>query len=331
MAKPKHTVALFEVLHRNPQALTPKPPPWWSRNRPPVMATAQKSAAAYPVQKAPQPAPPAATAQPALPFPPMADVQPVQPPGELPPAVASAADSLPAATALGDEATGDRPAPSPPGATESRLPQIKDLRRMLTPTSVAMIASFAVVLVIAVFLISRLRNRAYAYGASVSTAVLRQQPPHPDVLNVRGGVSGGAATAGGGSAAKPPVLARGSSAGAINVGGPQPAAPGATPPVQNQRKVGLNYVLVQSYAEKQYADNACQFLANRGVACSVEFGVPGWARSYCVVGTDGYTGPGSPDCQAMLQKIRGLSPGYARAGSYIAFSPMVVKWKLADH
>ena len=350
MAKPKRTVALFEVLGRDSKAISLKTPPWWYKNRPP--APIQKSVIAQPAAVQPVAvAPERESSEPSKGSGVFDDTRldqrfqtplgaPLSAPNDTPiepsPAGVPAIVSPPLIAAAVDDPTLESPPPSSSDAeSSSRSSWMTELRRMLTPTSLAMIASFALVLVIATFLTNRLRNKAYAYG-SVSTDSLRQQPARPDVLNVRPGAPGGSAANSSGLGAsglsRLAAPAPGGAAGAINVGNPDaPARPGANPPADAGRQVGLNYVLVQSYHEKQLADNACQFLVSHGVPCTVELGVPGWRSSYCVIGTDGFTGPGSPDCQDMLEKIRALSPNYARAGSYSAFSPQVVKWKLADN
>jgi hypothetical protein len=222
----------------------------------------------------------------------------------------------------------------PVDASDTGQSWMDDLRRILTPTSIAMIASFAVVLLIATLLVGRLRNKSYVY-ASMPTDQLRTQPPRPGVMSIGTGAASSSANssvAGSGSTAHVPAAARSGATAPIVVTNPNDPASGANPPLQTARIVGLNYVVVSSFypSQKQDADNACQFLVSQGIGCTVEVGVPGWGQHYCVVSTDGFTRPGSPDCQALMQKIMDLNRPGVKPGSYNAFNPTAVKWKLVE-
>jgi hypothetical protein len=161
-------------------------------------------------------------------------------------------------------------------------------------------------------------------AAGLSTSELRLKPPQPDVLKVREPVQSAAAAAPQRTAAsaQPPPDVRATK---ISIT-PEPAITAAAP--GPGRVINLNYILVQSYSDKKMADDAADFLNKNGVPCTVEYGLPGWSHSYCVVGTDGYTGPSSPDFQAMQRRIETIAPNYAPAKSYRTFAPMAVKWKL---
>jgi hypothetical protein len=110
------------------------------------------------------------------------------------------------------------------------------------------------------------------------------------------------------------------------------AAPRSAGPIAaGPRRLNLNYVLVQSYAEEKYADDAAQFLISRGVPCSVEYGLPHWGHMYAVVGRQGFAHISTAEYKQYFHHIEALSREYAptqglHTENYKAFRPMAVKW-----
>ena len=64
------------------------------------------------------------------------------------------------------------------------------------------------------------------------------------------------------------------------------APPVATLPIKSTRDIGMIYVVVQSYAEQELAQRACDFMNKSGIPCSLVQGPDGWAPRdwYSVVG-----------------------------------------------
>ena len=93
------------------------------------------------------------------------------------------------------------------------------------------------------------------------------------------------------------------------------------------RKVGYQYVVIQSYPDAKLADDARKVLAENGVESTVEQNLPGWSRWFCVLSTKGFERLSSnPEYDAYLRKIGQISKTYAKKGSFKEFAPTPVKW-----
>lgn len=99
--------------------------------------------------------------------------------------------------------------------------------------------------------------------------------------------------------------------------------------VSRTRKVGLNYVIIQSYPEEAMAAEAIKVLAENGIDCTIEK-LPNWSASknwHTVVGLEGFDKiSNSPRYEAYLKKIRDISDKYAKKSSFKAFTPIAYKW-----
>ncbi|MGE5608646.1 MAG: hypothetical protein ACM359_05305 [Bacillota bacterium] len=100
--------------------------------------------------------------------------------------------------------------------------------------------------------------------------------------------------------------------------------------VSRTRKVGLNYVIIQSYPEEAMAAEAVKVLTENGIDCTVERKLPNWLASkdwYIVVGLEGFDKiTNAPRYQAYLKKISDVSEKYAKKSSFKAFTPTAYKW-----
>jgi len=67
---------------------------------------------------------------------------------------------------------------------------------------------------------------------------------------------------------------------------PSAVAPAPTLPIKSTRDIGMIYVVVQSYAEQELAQRACDFMNKSGIPCSLVQGPDGWAPRdwYSVIG-----------------------------------------------
>ena len=93
------------------------------------------------------------------------------------------------------------------------------------------------------------------------------------------------------------------------------------------RNIGLNYVVVQSYAEEKLAVEAAAALKSNGIDCTIERGIRGWPDSlYLVVGTRGFDKISSPEYKEYDKKIKSISLKFAPKGGYKAFQPTAKKW-----
>jgi hypothetical protein len=71
-----------------------------------------------------------------------------------------------------------------------------------------------------------------------------------------------------------------------------PTTPNQPPlPIKTTRDIGMVYVVVQSYAEQELAQQACDYMNHSGVSCSLVQGPANWAPRdwYSVVGLQPFT------------------------------------------
>ncbi len=104
--------------------------------------------------------------------------------------------------------------------------------------------------------------------------------------------------------------------------------PPATLVIQDaKRNIGLNYVVVQSYADIKFAEEARDTLLANGVGCTIEQKLRGWSgRLFLVVGIDGFNRISSPEFKAYVKRIETISNKAYPPNSYKAFQPIAYKW-----
>lgn len=340
MAKGKHAAALFEVIHADKRfdsramgtsagsggrarrlLRTPK---WWFKGRPHDSDSTADDGAAGKHRSAPVSAAPS----------------PIEPPGSS------------QASAFG--------APGAGGIHVSVDPDGQHVTLRLSYTAAAVVAFTIGVTVVLAYLAGKQMRSSASAGPLISTLTteqLRGQPPRPSVLDVpsRGAGStyddGNAPAIGGASASPPggagnrnddddePAGDDGTVASPSNVGGqstragsaaPQwfePAPPSTLVVDGAARTIGLNYVVVQSYADEKLAAEAAGVLKNNGIDCTVERGLKGWpAAWHIVVGTRGFDRISSPEFKDYIRKIQAVSKIFAPKGGYKAFQPTAKKW-----
>jgi hypothetical protein len=226
----------------------------------------------------------------------------------------------------------------------------------ITPTSAAIIGGSTAVAAILAICVGRWFHPATVAAGPNSTASVQQGPVWPDVLNVRSAKPADDSNASaapaqpnsdrsgpdgltrdGSTPANPTADSSQTPAPATPVGqaadgnSPNGAAPDAPAAPAGPRQINLDYLLVQSYAEEKFAQDAAAFLISHGIGCTVEHNLPGWGRMYAVVGTTGFSHISTPDYKQYLHRVEALSKQYAPAKgshgqSYKAFKPMAVKW-----
>jgi hypothetical protein len=112
---------------------------------------------------------------------------------------------------------------------------------------------------------------------------------------------------------------------------PRAPTPVATPPKNVNRTMNLQYVIVQSYPEKekQMADEACDFLNRAGIPCTVERGVVGYTTAdwYCVVGTTPFEKASGPVYARYLEDIEKVNEKYAGKSRFKRFTPQATRWR----
>ena len=99
-----------------------------------------------------------------------------------------------------------------------------------------------------------------------------------------------------------------------------------------ERRIGLQYVLVQSYPpeEKHLAEDAVAALRDHGVPSTVEMGLPWAPRWYSVVGMKGFDRTkDSPEYRAYVSKIEQVSDKFAGTSKFKQFEPKPLRWQQA--
>ena len=100
----------------------------------------------------------------------------------------------------------------------------------------------------------------------------------------------------------------------------------------SNRSIGLNYVVVQSYADEKSATEARDFLNNNGVPCTIEHNLHGWPKTaFIVIGIDGFAHISSYEYKDYTDNIKRLSLRFApptphSQHNYKAFEPAGYQW-----
>jgi hypothetical protein len=300
MAKKKRSAALFEVMVKQEQRRLPRRPGvfrtiyLWFKNRP--RQTAMEGAVAR-----------AAEAQAAI----SAPVMEATITAPLPPAPRAVVEVEYAAP---PQRSSDHDGES--GVTVRRDRGALALRMSY---GTAMIGTFALATVVVVaFLVGRKwSNRPQTVLATTTTEKIRQQPPRPNLTNIRAPVRPAPLDNN-----AEPVETPGGSTGA--------AGGGVAPARSRERTLGLNYVMVQAYLEEKHATQAATLLQQNGIECTVERNVPGFLK-YSVVGMIGFSKiSNNQHLEAYMSKIRSVGDLYSksRGSSFIySFKPQPFKWQ----
>ncbi len=98
---------------------------------------------------------------------------------------------------------------------------------------------------------------------------------------------------------------------------------------ESQRVVNFNYVMIQSYPDKDDAIAAIAKLREAGLGASIVQGVSGWRKDwYCVVGTRGFDRIRSNDkYDQYLASIGRVSDKFAGKSKWKKFDPQGYKWR----
>jgi len=324
MAKSKYATALFEVMNRGklPNSRSgsvasgdgavmtgaARSPRWWfrSRNTPDESVDQTSSFNDSSASSAPQ---------------------------------APAAVHVPTLTSSIDVPESDLSAPAPrvqPVAV-SVDPDKQQISLRLSYTS-ALIGGFSlfIALGLAVLIGKSLSKGPSTAIANTSTTTLKQRPPTPGVLNVprRNDVLGSNDTAEGYGARPANSTSTGTRAPQPTFNDPRPPATFFTD--DPHRSVGLNYMIIQSYPNKETAEKAADFLTKHGITCTVEKNLPNWRLPWndgcVVVGIRGFAKvTNNPSLDAYKKSIMDVSGKFTsnRAG-FAAFAPTPYLWKKSN-
>jgi hypothetical protein len=96
------------------------------------------------------------------------------------------------------------------------------------------------------------------------------------------------------------------------------------------RAVGLQYIIIQSYPEeeKALAEAAMQTLNQHGVLCTVERGLPYAPSWYCVVGITGFARTKEvPEYDAYVARVQKISDQFAGTSKFKKFEPKPFRWR----
>jgi len=355
MAKGKHSTALFEVIAKgnlprreraatnsNPENPTPAAPnslatpKWWfksrTRNEVKTMAPGQTTATPAPSPKfvdepVNNPATPVAAPQ----------FHSSSVDHSASRDSASLAQDASDGNASTDTTSGGlRPQP----LSLSMDPERQQINLRLSYTS-ALIGGFGLIVVIGVaVLIGKTLSRGPAPAiAGPSTPQLRQGPVNSGVLNLtrKPENAGGNSTGTQGTQARPSAGGGNSTSTGTRTTTPRNAANEPSPPTtfftdDVRRASGLNYVIIQSYPDRETADKAADFLTKHGIACTVEKGLPAWplpwADGCAVVGIRGFNRiTNNPEADGYLSSINQASTQFAGNRGFKAFQPQFYKWR----
>lgn len=321
MAKGKHAAALFEVMSKGKLAggkSAPTPgsgiptPKWWfnSKNRSGTRV-----------------------------LPPEEPIEPAEQEYEESPAPVSRSSPTVAAPTHSafdmPETEPDVRAPRTQPVAVSVDSEKQQISLRLSYTS-ALIGGFGLFIALAVaVLIGKSLTRGPAPAiANTSTQELLKHPPTPGVLNVnrRNEPTGtNDVVEGPTPRSTGTLIPRGSG----NSSEPRPPATFYSDDPHRQN--GLNYVIIQSYPDRETADKAAEFLTNHGIACSVEHHLPNWPlaawpNGCVVVGFRGYAKvSNNPSLEAYKKSIMEVSAKFSTGRSrFAAFSPTMYLWKKSN-
>jgi hypothetical protein len=175
-----------------------------------------------------------------------------------------------------------------------------------------------------------LAARHWLHPAAPETSLedaLRAGPPHPEVLEIS------SPTAQPPAAQSPTVVAH--TTPTTPPLSPEMAADEEQAAQQNlpnlakpgQRIVNMHYVLMQSYFEQKTAQEACDFLNQNGIPCTIERGVKGWRSDfYQVIGLQGFVHPSGPQYTTYRDHIEDLGKKFSPKSRYKRFQPEAIKW-----
>jgi hypothetical protein len=350
MAKGKRAVALFEVINAGknvPKKSVPKPrpDPWWRRfidrtrraTSSSVVARDAAHSKIHPGQPAIQIATPASR-----------EPEPDISAKELTPAEAPSYDQAGPSSVVEKSLARD-PSPSagvgndlvdvsdPPGtceipddATVEERPvdvRVDRNRQLITfrfSYTSAAVASFAILVVIGMaYVVGRHSSRSPSSDDPFFSAPLRA-----DVLEVTrpGNASGPAPDV----SPRADVVPPNDSTPPARL--PNPPTTPPTPTATNGRVIGLNYVVVQSFADEKLAREAQQMLSQAGIETTIERGLPNYAGPtwHCVVGTRGFessVGESHPDYARYVASIREVGRQFAARTRSKEFVPQRYKWR----
>lgn len=209
----------------------------------------------------------------------------------------------------------DDPAGSEERPVDVRVDRARQLITFRFSYTSAAIASFAVLVIIGLaFVVGRHTSRGPASDDPFFSAPLRA-----DVLEV----------ARPGSVSDP--VAEVVPAPEVPPARNDPPAAGATPAAPG-RVIGLNYVVVQSFADEKLARDAQQMLAEAGIETTIERGLSGYAGPtwHCLVGTRGFesaVGESHPDYARYVASIREVGRQFAARVRSKEFVPQRYKWR----
>ena len=183
----------------------------------------------------------------------------------------------------------------------------------------AIVTAFTVIVAIGLaFVVGRkMSHGPIAATASPSSAELRSQPAHPEVLDLAS-----AATA----SRTELITPSSDSAQLASIKTPTklPA------PADLQRVIGRQYVVIQIYPDKKSADDAAALLGKNNIPCTVENGLTGWATSkwWCVVGTTGFDHiRGNAEYERYEAAVNRVSEQFAASSKFKKFEPRAYRWK----
>jgi hypothetical protein len=96
------------------------------------------------------------------------------------------------------------------------------------------------------------------------------------------------------------------------------------------RKVGQNYLLIQSYdpnLEREGAEATVEALKKAGIDATIETNIPGWRTRLSVVGTEPFARQSNnPAYDAYLRRVMKVSDEAKKHPKVRRFAPTLVKW-----
>ena len=110
----------------------------------------------------------------------------------------------------------------------------------------------------------------------------------------------------------------------------EPKPPSTFMVSDENRTVGLQYVIIQSYPEeeKPLAEAAMKTLNEHGLLCTVERGLPYAPTWYCVVGITGFARTKEvPEYDAYVGRIQKISDQFAGTSKFKKFEPKPFRWR----
>ncbi len=228
-------------------------------------------------------------------------------------------------------ATGDEPAtPSRPGVRVSVDSADQTINLVLSYSSAA-VAGFSVLVVLALaFVLGKHSGRGpLPLLADRTTEDVKRDAPRGYVLNV----------------ASEPASSSGAITPDITPNIP-PVRPSAKPQTWNdprppstltvddeERTIGLNYVIVQSYPDRKDADAAHDILVKNRILCTVEPTPANWfsnngAQWYSVIGIKGFSKiRDSEEFDRYKASILQVSNEFAGRSRFKRFEPIAYKWR----